>query len=1032
MTGLDNSRKPRTPAAGPRRSRRPPRHWWIAFAALAATFAAVIVVLLRPAEITAAQRMICRSYSANRWLEMRLVGADYGPIGPRRSASAEFSDAEARIAHGIAARPDDPAWLQLQGRADLLEAREDASIAELERAHALSPADPYLLSDLGAAYFQKAARSADPKLYVASFEFLSQGARLQPDDPVLLFNLALAAERIFAFHQARRGWQTYLGVDSQSGWANEARAHLALVNQELDRQQAYATGTTPEHLIAELRRGVPWDQLFAPDEEYLKVAVTHLLPRYYTSTEDDGAGGILQTMADASITRHGDTWLRDALRTPHSHAAAEGFRWLGRTIEAEGAGDWDQSSTDARRSLQMFRSAGSQAGALRAQLEDLLSLQARSRVAQCVQQGRPLESSVRRTTYSWLRTQATMETAICRGWAGDFDEAWAKHREAIQTATRYHYSVLLLRALDSSAAWQRDIGNLVAARQALMQGLALFWTARYPLAGAYNLYTSLSLLAPQANDAYAAEAWARESLDTGWSAGRPLLHAATLHQLALTEMPVGLHESAVRRLQEAAASLAKLPPDDQRLLRVVYTIELAEAETALGNVDKPLARLQPIREDVERCGTLLMLRFHAVSGRLHLRRGNFTEARRLLQRALEIGEAGRSTLSEADRLPWTRAMGDSYRALVECQVKTGTDPRQSWALWSRYRAELFDHEMAGTPAPDGVAPSEAMLSFAGLPSGVAVWFATPRGFQFRWLDPQTKAVGEAAGRLARACATPRSPVSVLRRDARQLSQWLLGPWDQELDGVRTVVVETDGPVASLPWTALVRSNGHYWPEDFAVRIRVWSGPRSGPPEPLASLKSVVAVGAPAVISDGDWPPLPDARAEAEEVCSRFPRACELLVGQQATLAEVRDRLPPAEIFHFSGHGYGGEGGGLILRGMAGAPALLSASEIQGVDLSRCRLAVLSGCATGAGERNGPGDPQSLVRAFLRAGAREVVASPWNLDSASTHLLIEKFYTALFSGATAAESLRMAGAAVRSNGAYQHPYYWAGLQVFATQ
>jgi len=325
-----------------------------------------------------------------------------------------------------------------------------------------------------------------------------------------------------------------------------------------------------------------------------------------------------------------------------------------------------------------------------------------------------------------------------------------------------------------------------------------------------------------------------------------------------------------------------------------------------------------------------------------------------------------------------------------------------------------------------------MLSFVGLPSGVAAWLATRRGLQFRWLDPQTKAVGEAAGRLVRACATPRSPVSVLRRDARQLSQWLLGPWDKELDEVRTLVVETDGPVASLPWAALVRSNGHFWQEDLAVRNRVWSSPRSAPQVQLASVKSVLVVGAPAVVSDGDWPPLPDARAEAEKVFSRFPRSSRLLVGQQATLTEVRERLPAAEIFHFAGHGYGGEGGGLILRGTGGAPALLRAAEIQGADLSRCRLAVLSGCATGVGERNGPGDPQSLVRAFLRAGARQVVASLWNLNSAATHLLIGEFYTALFSDATVAESLRTAGAAVRSNSEYQHPYYWAGLQVFDTQ
>jgi len=418
-------------------------------------------------------------------------------------------------------------------------------------------------------------------------------------------------------------------------------------------------------------------------------------------------------------------------------------------------------------------------------------------------------------------------------------------------------------------------------------------------------------------------------------------------------------------------------------------------------------------------------------GRLQLMRGDLAASRAFLEQALEIGEAGRANLSDADRLPWTRAMGDTYRALVECRIKAGIDPVQSWILWSRYRGELFDRNLPPSQEPKAIAPGEATLSLAALPSGVAAWLTSAHGVRFRWLDQQTNAVAEAAGNLARACASPRSRIPVVRRDARQLSDWLLGPWEKELDGVRSVVVEADAPVAALPWAALIRANGHYWSEDFAVRMRVWSGPQSGPVAPLTGLESVLAVGAPAV-TEADLPALPDARTEAVTVFSRFSRFSRLMVGKEATLAEVRDRLPTAEVFHFAGHGYGGEGGSLILRGDGGAPALLRAAEIQGLNLSRCRLAVLSGCATGAGERNGPGDPQSLVRAFLRAGARQVVASLWNLDSSATERFIDRFYPALFANATVAESLRRAAAAVRANPEYQHPYYWAGLQVFDTQ
>jgi hypothetical protein len=216
--------------------------WWPA-AGLAAVGTAVASLVFQMGwlgGVPAAERLTCLAYAEHRELAMRLMAcAAYAPIhtergtGSSRMIRPDLLDAEARVARGAETHPNDPAWLRLQGRADLLDGKDDPAIAELERARALRPKDAYILSDLGMAYFQKAERTHDPQLQALAFERLSEGARLKGNDPALLFNRALAAESLYAYTEARDDWEAYLRIDSSSGWAQEARQHLDGVKKNL-------------------------------------------------------------------------------------------------------------------------------------------------------------------------------------------------------------------------------------------------------------------------------------------------------------------------------------------------------------------------------------------------------------------------------------------------------------------------------------------------------------------------------------------------------------------------------------------------------------------------------------------------------------------------------------------------------------------------------------------------------------------------------------------------------------------------------
>ena len=210
-------------------------------------------------------------------------------------------------------------------------------------------------------------------------------------------------------------------------------------------------------------------------------------------------------------------------------------------------------------------------------------------------------------------------------------------------------------------------------------------------------------------------------------------------------------------------------------------------------------------------------------------------------------------------------------------------------------------------------------------------------------------------------------------------------------------------------------------------------------------------------------PLPGTRQEAEAIQRLLPQA-QLFLGPEATKERLL-RLPAPGILHLATHGFfledaapplpdsrglgtfGAMGenprapsppdpllrSGLVLAG-ASAPAssgstrrlaessLVTALELEGLDLWGTQLVVLSACDTGRGDvRLGQG-VYGLRRALLVAGAETVVMSLWKVNDGTTHTLMEAYYRHLLAGQGRATALREAMLELRRT--HPHPHYWA--------
>ena len=318
---------------------------------------------------------------------------------------------------------------------------------------------------------------------------------------------------------------------------------------------------------------------------------------------------------------------------------------------------------------------------------------------------------------------------------------------------------------------------------------------------------------------------------------------------------------------------------------------------------------------------------------------------------------------------------------------------------------------------------------------------------------------------------------------------LLAPHEPLLQDVRSLLVTTNGPLASLPFAALVTkapeaNTAPSWlvrqmavaqlPSPSALQaLRRVAQPRAaekamiGFGDPLFKLDAAISpapmagangkgpllnanVGADAIRYDAEWgfaytgmPPVPETRAELLAVAAALGAdpGTDLVFGAQATRRAVLEaNLLDRRVVAFATHGLmPGELPGVSKPALAMAAnsdaresPLLELDDVLGLRLN-AQWVLLSACNTAAGEQGGAA-MSGLVRGFFFAGARSALATHWAVETISAAALSTAIFKAYAGGAVArSESLRAAQLAMIDGalgaGRWSHPFYWAPYALF---
>jgi CHAT domain-containing protein len=181
-------------------------------------------------------------------------------------------------------------------------------------------------------------------------------------------------------------------------------------------------------------------------------------------------------------------------------------------------------------------------------------------------------------------------------------------------------------------------------------------------------------------------------------------------------------------------------------------------------------------------------------------------------------------------------------------------------------------------------------------------------------------------------------------------------------------------------------------------------------------------------------PLPSANDEARAVASALGDSATLLIGDAATEQAVKQQpLGDYRVLHFAVHGVTSTKfparSALLLHPGGADDGLLQAREVLGLRL-RADLVTLSACDTGSGSLHEQEGVTSLVRPFMAAGARAVVANLWAADDRFSLTMMREFYRQLSRGVPVAEALRQAKLRMLEMfGPEAVPRLWSGVLAY---
>jgi CHAT domain-containing protein/tetratricopeptide (TPR) repeat protein len=937
-----------------------------------------------------------------------------------------------------------------------------SAVKGLEAAAGLEAGDARLWNDLAAAYLVSAERDREPYDLVRALTAVERALNSDPQLREALFNRALILADLGLRAADEAAWRRFLVVESGSGWAREARAHLdALAKPPVGSDEGRRTALRTEALAGNRPEVV---RLVGRSSQAAReVASDEMLPAWGAAVlrgDQASAGralGAARMLGNALLAAGGDQTVAEAVQAIE-RAAAEKARPLGELARAHveyqsgrqlyGALRVEDAAPRLAWAEAAMDRAGSPMGIWAASLLAGIELY----------RAKPERAA---TAFTGLvdRADPVRAPALCgrlfwglglvRGREGRLTEALVYYGRAAEAFGRAHEEINQAKVEVLMAEALKYLGQAAPAWSHRARALAVL--ERLP--GSRDLHGELWEAADallQDGQFAAALVFQQEDVVTARRSAEPFMAAEALLRLSRVLAALDRPEEALRELQEArvwnsrggSAATAEVTTAqfDLQEGEIRRRTDPVGAERLL---DRALLHLLAMKRPVEAPLAYLS------RARARLAEGADGAAEDDLAAAIDLVARQRAPITDpAFRQSFADGAQGFFDELLLLRSRRQRPELGTLEAIERARTlagEAFSGQ-AGTPSA-----ARLTAKMSELPRDVViVEFGLARDTLFRWVltraGAKLKVIAvkdESLSRwVERFVATVRGGggAEEISRASAPLYALLV---PSESEGVRPgarLVFIPDRILNAVPFAALRDPRG-YLIERHCVSVAASAtaylavATRRAPSRPRGWTALLV--------DDPEFdrelfpqlPRLTETRAETEEGRRLFAGS-QVVRGKAAVRSRLLAELGRHEVFGFAGHAVANDrlplDSYLVLAPAADRSddGQLFARELAGRRLGALQLVVLSACQTiAATSRRGTG-LSGLTGPFLDGGAAAVVATLWNVNDTEAGTLVAEFYRQFSGSGDAGGALREAQlAALRSSQpSLRAPAHWAGFQL----